>query len=74
MIGEGDNIRFMPGKLWDEKRRLEGQHASEDPLPVALKCAGTHLQSYGDKPGIPDVTDTSRGTPENYLKGIKVFL
>lgn len=72
VIGEGDNIRFVPSKLWDEKQRLEGQCASKEPLPVTLKCAGhtgTHLQSYGDKPGTSDITETNRETPENYLKG-----
>lgn len=41
---------------------------------VTLKCAGhtgMHLQSYRDKPEIPDITETNRETLENCLKGAK---
>lgn len=41
---------------------------------MTLRCAGhtrMHFQCYRDKPGIPNVTETNRETPENYLSGIK---
>jgi len=38
--------------------RLEGQGASKDPQPVALRSAGyteAHLKSYRDEPRAPEV-------------------
>ncbi|KAJ7418347.1 nipped-b-like protein [Pitangus sulphuratus] len=75
-MGEEDNIRLVPGKLWDERQRLEGQGASKGPLLLTLKCAGhtgAYLQSYGVKPGTPDITEANRETPGKYLKGILAY-
>lgn len=54
--------------------RVRGTGASECPQPLALKSAGqtgTHLQSYRDELGTPEVTEAHRETPEKYLKGVK---
>ncbi|KAK4830595.1 hypothetical protein QYF61_012021 [Mycteria americana] len=72
--GKGDNIRLARDKLQDDRARLEGWGASEDPQPVALRHAGytgAHLKSYGDEPGAPEAVGVNRGTLVKYLKGIK---
>lgn len=48
--------------------------ASDDPQPIALGrvgLTGAHLESYGDEPGAPEVTEANRETPVKYRKGIK---
>lgn len=43
-------------------------------LTLKSECADhtwTHLQSYGDEPGTPEVTGANRETPENDLTRIK---
>lgn len=64
-IQEGDSIRLVLGKLWDERQRLEKQGTSEGTLPLTLKCAGhtgVHLESYRGEPGTPEVTEANRDT------------
>lgn len=64
---------LVPGKLWGDMKGW-GTGASECPQPLALKSAGqtgTHLQSYRDELGTPEVTEAHRETPEKYLKGVK---
>lgn len=58
------------GVIW----KVRGTGASEDPLPLTLKCAdhtGGHLHSYRDEPGTPEITEASREAPGKYLKGVK---
>lgn len=41
------------------------------PHDFEVSHTGMHLQSYGDKLGIPKVIKANRETPENYVKGKK---
>jgi len=59
--------------MWDDMPRLEGQGASKDPQPVALKHAGytaAHLKSSGNEPGAAEVIRANRKTPVKHVKGI----
>jgi len=72
--GEGEHIRLICDKLWDDMPRLEGWGAREGPHLVALRCAGytaAHLKSYGEEPGAPEVIRANREAPVKYLRGIK---
>lgn len=44
VLGEGDDICLVPGKLWDERQRLERQSASKG--PQSLNYAVAHSASY----------------------------
>lgn len=37
---DGHNISLVPGKLWDERKRLEGQDSGKGPQLVTLNCTG----------------------------------
>lgn len=37
VMGEGDDTSLSRDKLWDKMPMLEGQGASKDPQPVALR-------------------------------------
>lgn len=65
VIGEGNNIRLVPGKLGDERQMLERRGAGKG--LQSLNCAGAHLQSYSDEPETPEV----REIPGKHLKRIK---
>jgi len=63
---EGDNTRLARDKLWDDTLKLEGQGASEEPQPGALRpagCTAVQLESYRDEPGAPEVIGAIRETP-----------
>lgn len=73
-MGEEDNIWVVPGKLWDERKMLEGQAAGKGPQLVTLNCSGhiaADLQSYGDEPGTPQVRKANREAPGKYMKEIE---
>lgn len=72
VMEERDNIRLIPGKLWDERQRLEGQGAGKGPQLVTLNCTGhtgADLQSYGDEQGTLEAKEANRETPR--MNGIK---
>lgn len=69
VMGEGDNIRLVPGKLGDERQTLERWGAGKG--LQSLNCAGAHLQSYRDEPETPKVRGSNREILGRYLKIIK---
>lgn len=67
MMGEGDNIRLVLDKLWDNTSRLEGWSGSEGLQPVTLRCTShteAHLKTYRDESGAPEVIEVTKETSQ----------
>lgn len=67
MIGERGNIILIPGKLWSNMKKLNGEGTCDGPLHVTLRRtsrSGAQLQCCRDELRTPEIIEMSR---ENIL-------